>query len=500
MIIQNPMLAIDAYKFGHMAMHPANIANIYINMTPRSMKYFNRLIPEQFQDNKLVSFGVEMAIKDITDYFNYNFFNRPLISVLNDYIATALPFIGENEEAKATLKQNVTNLHALGYLPLVFKALPEGTITNPQVPVMTCQATVPGFGWLPNYLETYLSQNIWKTSTVATMARAYRRIYEHYSNLTCDDNSHIIFQGHDFSARGMSSTEDSIKSGIAHLTQFWGSDSVHSALTATNHYGFQNEIPLAFSVPATEHSVMCLGIALSSEEETFRSLLTKYNTGIISIVSDTDDYWNTISTIAANLKPVILARQPDSMGLCKTVFRPDSGNPIDIICGNPTAPQSSNEYKGTLDILWETFGGTINSKGFKVLNPKVGLIYGDSITPTRANDILNRMMEKGYAASNIVFGHGSYAYNFSTRDTLGYAVKATAAFTYDGKLIPIQKTVKTDAGKKSACGLLHVTEDLTLIDNCTPEQEATGALRTIFKDGTLTFDTDFAAIRKRASL
>lgn len=541
MIIQNPMLAIDAYKFGHMAMHPANIANIYINMTPRSMKYFNRLIPEQFQDNKLVSFGVEMAIKDITDYFNYNFFNRPLISVLNDYIATALPFIGENEEAKATLKQNVTNLHTLGYLPLVFKALPEGTITNPQVPVMTCQATVLGFGWLPNYLETYLSQNIWKTSTVATMARAYRRIYEHYSNLTCDDNSHIIFQGHDFSARGMSSTEDSIKSGIAHLTQFWGSDSVHSALTARDHYGFQNELPLAFSVPATEHSIMQIGIALSSEEETFRRLLKQYNTGIIAIVSDTEDYWNTITNIASNLKDDILSRQLDSMGLCKTVFRPDSGNPVEVVCGSrfyygvveaPTLPEALHiawidgncpyftwngkhynaediskpldvcppEWKGSIECLWDIFGGTINDKGFKVLNPKVGLIYGDSITPQRANDILAGLAAKGYAASNIVFGHGSYAYNFSTRDTLGYAVKATAAFTYDGKLIPIQKTVKTDAGKKSACGLLHVTEDLTLIDNCTPEQEATGALRTIFKDGTLTFDTDFAAIRARAAL
>ena len=266
MIIQNPMLAIDAYKFGHMAMHPTNIANIYINMTPRSMKYFNRLIPEQFQDNKLVSFGVEMAIKDITDAFKLNFFNRNLTEVLAEYISTALPFIGENEEAKATLIKNVTNLHNLGYLPLVFKALPEGTITNPQVPVMTCQATIPGFGWLPNYLETYLSQNIWKTSTVATMARAYRRIYEHYSALTCDDNSHIIFQGHDFSARGMSSTEDSIKSGIAHLTQFWGSDSVHSALTAKQHYEFTNELPLAFSVPATEHSIMQVGIELEYQK------------------------------------------------------------------------------------------------------------------------------------------------------------------------------------------------------------------------------------------
>ena len=500
MIPINPILAIDAYKFGHMAMHPHEISGVYGNFTPRRMDYINRLIPEQFRDNKLVAFGEEMAIKDITDSFKNNFFNKPLDQVIDEYMRFAGPFIGENKEAAAVLRKNITDLHNLGYLPLVIKALPQGTITNPQVPTITSRETVPGFGWLPQYLETYTSQSTWKTSTVATIARAYRRIYEHYADLTCDDRSHIIFQGHDFSARGMSSTEDSIKSGIAHLTQFWGSDSVHAAYSAVTHYGYKNELPLAFSVPATEHSVMCLGIALSSEEETFRRLLTQYNTGIISIVSDTDDYWNTISNISANLKDLILSRQPDSMGLCKTVFRPDSGNPEYIICGDHSTSEDSNEYKGSLQILWEIFGGTINSKGYKVLNPKVGLIYGDSITPQRANDILAKMAELGFASSNIVFGHGSFAYNYNTRDSLGYTFKATAGIKYDGTIIPIQKTVKTDASKKSACGLLHVTPELTLIDNCTPEQEATGALQVIFKDGEMFFDTDFAAIRARASL
>lgn len=499
MLSVNPVLAIDAYKFGHMAMHPKNIASIFINLTPRSMKYFNRVIPEQFRDNKLVAFGMQMAVQDIVESFDYNFFNRPLSVVVNEFINAALPFIGENAAAKETLIKNVTDLHNLQYLPLVIKALPEGTVSNPQVPTITATNTVPGFGWLPNYLETFLSQTSWKTSTAATMARTYRRIFEYYSDLTCDNDDHIKFQGHDFSARGMSGVEDSIRCGIAHITQFWGSDSVHAVFSAEHHYGFMNSIPLAFSVPATEHSIMALGIATSSEEETFRRLLTQYNTGIISIVSDTDDYWNTISVIASNLKPVIEARQPDSMGLCKTVFRPDSGNPIDVICGNPLAPKDSPEYKGSLQVLWEIFGGTTNDKGFKVLNPKVGLIYGDSITPQRANDILARMAKMKFAASNIVFGIGSYAYNYCTRDSLGYAVKATAAMTFDGKLIPIQKTVKTDAGKKSACGLLHVTDDLTLIDNCTPEQEATGALKVIFKDGTLYPDSDFESIRERAS-
>jgi nicotinamide phosphoribosyltransferase len=554
MLTINPLLAIDAYKFGHMSMHPDNIDYIYCNLTPRSMKYFNRSIPSVFVDNKLVAFGMQMTVQDIIQSFDTNFFSRPLSDVLAEFLTTAAPFIGENAKAKQILESNVTKLHKLGYLPLCIKTLPEGTISNPQVPILTIVNTIPGFGWLPNYLETYISQNTWKVATVATLSRVYRKIFEKYSALTCDDNSHILFQGHDFSARGMSSTEDSIKDGIGHLTQFWGSDSVHSAFTATNHYGFQNEIPLAFSVPATEHSIMQVGIALSSEEETFRRLLEQYNTGIIAIVSDTEDYWNTITNIASNLKDDILARQPDSMGLCKTVFRPDSGNPVDIVCGvdnihndilqtSAVLPETSNwdntkwasslelaidkdykfikdgtgtiyrvnsatsvtntteaEVKGSIECLWDIFGGTINDKGYKVLNPKVGLIYGDSITPQRAKDILAGLATKGFASSNIVFGIGSYAYNYSTRDSLGFAIKATAAIDSDDNLIPIQKTVKTDTGKKSACGLLHVTEDLQLIDNATRAQEATGALKVIFSNGSTNFETNFAAIRERAGL
>lgn len=534
----NPLLAIDAYKFGHMSMHPENIDYIYCNLTPRSMKYFNRSVPSEFVDNKLVAFGMQMAVQDIVQSFDDNFFHRPLAEVLSEFLETAAPFIGENVQARSILATNVTKLHKLQYLPLCIKTLPEGTISNPQVPILTIVNTIPGFGWLPNYLETYISQNTWKVATVTTLSRIYRKIFEKYSALTCDDNSHIIFQGHDFSARGMSSTEDSIKGGIGHLTQFWGSDSIHSAFTATTHYGFQNDIPLAFSVPATEHSIMQVSIALSSEEETFRRLLKQYNTGIISIVSDTEDYWNTITNIAANLKDDILARQPDSMGLCKTVFRPDSGNPVDIVCGikiNQSFPGetldqalaqtylgssyiscdegyfkvidectvekiSEAEVKGSIECLWDIFGGTINDKGFKVLNPKVGLIYGDSITPQRANDILTGLAAKGFASSNIVFGIGSYAYNYSTRDSLGFAIKATAAMDSDDNLIPIQKTVKTDTGKKSACGLLHVTPELTLIDNATRAQEATGALRVIFSNGSTNFETNFAAIRERAGL
>lgn len=548
----NPILAIDAYKFGHMSMHPKVIDYVYGNLTPRSTKYFDRLVPEGFKDGKLVNFGMQMAIQDINEAFTFNFFNRDIEEIIPEFMETAAPFIGENKEARDILETNVRALHKLGYLPLRIKALPEGTISKAQVPSLTIINTKPGFGWLPNYLETFLSQSTWKTVTVATMAKLYNKIFKHYSALTCDNDLHVPFQGHDFSARGMSSTEDSIKSGIAALTQSWGSDSVHAAYSAKEHYNFTNDIPLAFSVPATEHSIMCLGSALTSEEDTFRRLITQYNTGIISIVSDTYDYWHTITKIASNLKDDILARQPDSNGLCKTVFRPDSGNPVDVICGLNIMEDEENysslmdmandalilkypyisykgeqykvsgeyeydffstvrnlkatrvnldtsEVKGSIEILWDIFGGTINNKGYKLLNPKVGLIYGESITPQRAVDILTRLAAKGFASSNIVFGIGSYAFNYSTRDTLGYAFKATCAIDNTGKIIPIQKIVATDTTKKSAAGLLHVSDDLVVTDNVTLEMEATGALKVIFEDGNCYFEHDFAKIRERAS-
>jgi nicotinamide phosphoribosyltransferase len=241
----------------------------------------------------------------------------------------------------------------------------------------------------------------------------------------------------------MSGTEDATRAGIAHATQFQGSDSVHAAYAAKHIYGFKTPL-FAASVPATEHSIMQLGISQESETETIRRLIKQYPSGILAVVCDTEDYWNTLTNILPSLKEEILARTPNSLGLAKFVVRPDSGNPTDVICGikiNQSFPTltlaeaaeqtymgsfyisckegcfkvigedafellSEAQVKGSIEILWDIFGGTINSKGYKVLNPKVGLIYGDSITPQRAYEICKRLQAKGFASSNVVFGIG----------------------------------------------------------------------------------------------
>ena len=533
----NPILAIDSYKLAHITMYPENIVGTYLNLTPRSIRHFEKLIPSQFKyDNKIVAVGMQMAIQDIVDTFTDEFFSKPLEQTLEIYTDTIRPFIGFDEDSETKIVAEITKLHNLGYLPLEIKALPEGSLVPVQTPVMTIKFSENGFAWLQGYLETYISQNTWKTITIATVARLYRKILEFWAEKTCDNNDHITWQGHCFADRGMSGTEDATKMGIAHATQFEGSDSVHAAYAAKHIYGFKSPL-FAASVPATEHQIMQLGINESSERDTILRLIKQYPTGVMSVVCDTEDYWNTLTNILPSLKEEIHVRTPNSLGLAKFVVRPDSGDPVDVICGvrinqkfsNCTLEEaldntfmgssyiqwednyykvnykdtmltqiSENEVKGSIEILWDTFGGTINSKGYKVLNPRVGLIYGDSITPERAYEICKRLEAKGFASSNVVLGIGSYAYNYHTRDTLGMAIKCTAAWDDKGNLIETQKVVKTDSGKKSAKGLLHVSSDFVTTDSVTPEVEATGMLQTIYKDNKKTFETDFEAIRARA--
>jgi len=475
----NPILAVDSYKLGHMSMYPEGTTKVYCNLTPRSSKRLQDAMPKGFYDGKVVVFGISSSIQEILESFNTEFFMEELDDVLFAFEEAVIPFVGDNSIAQ--LLDNVKKLHDLGYLPLEIKSLPEGIRVNPGIPTMTITNTHPDFAWLPNYLETFLSAQIWKLSTAATIADVYKRIFVHYARLTGVDESFTLFQGHDFSSRGMSGIIDSARTGSAHLTSFMGSDSVSSVQYTKQYYKAEEFI--AGSVPATEHSVMCMG-QQEGEADTFRRVFTKYPNGVVSIVSDTWDYWNTITELAKELRPEIMSRGKDSIGLCKTVFRPDSGNPVEVIVGLPKEPYQSAtpEVKGSVQCLWDTFGGTETTKGFKVLDEHVGLIYGDSITPQRAVDIFQGLMDKGFASSNIVLGIGSYTYQYITRDTLGFAMKATYA-EINSKGVQIFKAPKTDSGKNSAKGMLRVDlvdGEFVLVDSL--DNDEGGYLYTIFKD------------------
>lgn len=482
-----PILLKDGYKVGHKFQYPEGTTLVYSNMTPRRAR--NEAIQE------IVFFGLQYFIEEyLIRQFDEAFFSQPKEAVLQAYARRMDHYLGKD----AVSYDHIAALHDLGYLPLEIKAVAEGSLVPLRVPVLTIKNTLPEFFWLTNMLETLMSAIIWKPCTSATTAFQYLRTFTRYAEETVGaDKSFIPWQGHDFSFRGMSGVEDALMSGAAHLLSFAGTDTIPAIDFLETYYGADCKQELiGGSVPATEHSVMCMG-SQDGEIETFERLITKvYPAGVVSIVSDTWDFWQVITGFLPQLKERILAREG------KVVIRPDSGDPVKIIVGDEDAIPGSPEYKGAVTCLWEIFGGTVTEKGYKLLDPHIGLIYGDSITTERQDAILEGLKRKGFASYNVVLGIGSYTYEYVTRDTFGFAMKATYG-EVEGKGRDIFKDPKTDDGtKKSAKGLMQVfrneaTGRLELKDQCSWAEEAQGELKTVFKDGKLTREQTLAEIRER---
>jgi nicotinamide phosphoribosyltransferase len=478
----NPALLVDGYKVGHIFQYPEDTTFVYSNLTPR--KRYDAKRNGETGAGGVMFFGLQYFVEEyIVRQFGERFFGRPLEEVLESYARTIDSYLGKG----AITYDHIRALYAYGRMPIRIKAVKEGTVVPYGVPMMTICNTAPEFFWVTNMLETLISSVLWKACTSATSAHHFRKRFEHYSSLTVADavNPFIDWQGHDFSFRGMSGVEDARVSGAAHLLSFTGTDTIPAIDFLEDYYGADAEKELVGgSVSATEHSVMCMGL-LQSERETFRRLIEDvYPKGIVSIVSDTWDFWNVITVILPSLKAQILARDG------KVVIRPDSGDPVKIVNGDPAAKPGSPEHKGAIRCLDEIFGSTKTSKGFRVLNAHIGLIYGDSITSERQERILAGLAENGYASDNIVLGIGSFNYQYVTRDTHGFAMKATFGSTRSKGDIAIYKDPKTDDGtKRSARGLLRVDRvngTLVLKQEVSRDEEQGGELETVFEDGRVT--------------
>lgn len=545
---------VDGYKLSHADMYADGTTQVYSNLTPRTDKIFRRSCT-RFYDGKLVFFGGQAAIHEIVEMWDESFFSQPFDKVKKRFKRRVDAYLGEGVVSTKRLRV----LHALGYLPLEIKTLDEGLKVPMGIPVLTITNTTPEEFWLVNYLETVLSNLTWKSATNATIAAEYKEILKHYAKLTGTDDFTVSIQAHDFSCRGMSGPEDAARSGMAHLTQFIGTDTLSAMDAIEDYYGCGDL--LAISVPATEHAVSSnniLSIEQAIQKGTFKynaeqaaileemasyneplrlcaeamfayDLITrKYPKGIISYVADTYDFWAVLTRVLKYLKDVILARKDDANGLAKLVIRPDSGDPVKVICGyqegvdgywaiydvdqnelddpvfidNEGNEVPEHEVKGAIECLWETFGGEVNDLGYKVLDRHIGLIYGDSITTARCAEILERLMQKGFQSGNVVFGVGSYTYQCNTRDTFGFAVKATYSVV-NGEPVNIFKDPKTDSKKKSAKGLLFVgmtgEGELELCDEVSVETESSASqqLTTRFKDGEFVNQTTLDEIRAR---
>jgi len=461
--------ATDFYKTGHRAQMVPGTEYIYENFTARA--------PRIEGNDSVVFLGLQAVLKyDLTDLANRTFFSRNRSDVLYDYQKMADNCLGPGLDVR-----HIGALHDLGYLPLEFCALPEGTRVPYKIPMFTIENTHPEFAWVPGYLETLVSSRLWLPCTSATTAYRYRKLLDHWCEVTHGDPEFTQWQGHDFSFRGMGSPEAAVLSGIGHLLSFRGTDTIPAIKLLRDCYNGEGLI--GGSVPATEHMVMCLG-GRETERTTFRRLLGLYPKGVVSVVSDTWDLWYVITQTLPTLKKEIMKRDG------KLVIRPDSGDPVLIITGDESQPYNSPARKGVVELLWDIFGGTINDKGFKQLDSHIGTIYGDSITEERARQICERLAAKRFASPNIVFGIGSYTYQHVTRDTHGFAIKATWA-KVNGQERSLFKDPITDSGtKRSARGrlaVLYVNGHLSLVDGLDIKTQANlsqgNMLQPVWRDG-----------------
>lgn len=479
----NPLLLTDGYKVDHRRQYPEGTSLVYSNWTPRKSRM------EGVEE--VVFFGLQYFIKKyILEDFETHFFQQDKQKVVEEYQRRINNYLGENQVGT----KHIEDLHDLGYIPMVIKALPEGASVPMKVPMFTMYNTKPEFFWLTNYFETLVSAVVWMPCTSATIAKEYRKVLDKFAAETSSIPEFVDWQGHDFSMRGMAGIEAAVISASGHLLSFTGTDTIPAIELLEKYYNANSDKELiGGSVAATEHSVMCMG-TLEDEIGTFKRLICEvYPNGIVSIVSDTWDLWKVLTEYMPQLKNEVLARNG------KVVIRPDSGDPIKIICGNPEG-KTEAERKGVIELLWDTFGGQTNSKGYKELDPHIGAIYGDSITVDRATKICEGLKAKGFASTNVVLGIGSYTYQYNTRDTFGFAMKATYG-EVNGVGREIFKNPITDDGtKKSAKGLMKIelhNNSYILKDQASWEEEKTGELKEIFRDGKLLIDQSLSEIRER---
>lgn len=493
----NPMLMCDFYKIVHSDMIPKGMT--------KSMSYYTPRMSRVKRWDKVVNFGLQMFIKTyLVDYFNDQFFHQSEDDVVLEFERVLDASFGKG----IYNSEKVRNLHKLGYLPIEIIALPEGTMVPIHVPIFGITNTHPDFAWLPQALESLISAEIWYPQITATVGKTYRDIVNKYYDITCDDNVPRAKALGTFDFRGDMCYDAALKAAAGWCLSFLNTATVPAIPYLENMFNCNCEKePVAYGAVSTEHFVMCSNYAVDGDEVTFlRKMLTElYPNTSFSAVLDSYDYWNVIDNVLPQIHDEIMAHNGCML------MRGDSGDCVEVV--------TKTVFK-----LWEQFGGTINSKGYKVLDPHVKAIYGDSITIQRCEKIYQILMENGFACSNVVLGVGSFSmhcieeddsvtgYNGNipitgtstvlkpfTRDTFGCAIKACYA-EIDGKEYPIFKNPKEGGFKKSQKGLCYVYEDesgnLTYTDGYVGSNIPEGnLLEPIFRNGKLLKDYTLSEIR-----
>ena len=483
----NSLLLKDFYKAVHSEMLNPGMTKSVSYYTPRKSRV-NRW-------PKVVNFGLQMFIKNwLIDEFNENFFNRPEDEVVAEYKRVL-----DNAMGKDIYDINkVRKLHKLGYLPIEIISIPEGVEVPMRCPIFGITNTHDEFAWLPQALESLISAEVWYPMITATVGHTYRQIVDKYYDLTCDDNiPHRRALGN-FDFRGDMGVDAALKAAAGWLMSFVNTATVPAIPFMEQMYNCDcTKEEVGFGAVSTEHFVMCSNFAADGDERTFlKRLLTElYPNTSFSCVCDSYDYWNVVENILPSLKDEIMTHNG-----CFLV-RGDSGDCVDVV--------TKTVFK-----LWELFGGTVNTKGYKVLDPHVKALYGDSITVERAEKIYQILMENGFAVSNVSLGVGSFSMHCIeedgmlkpfTRDTFSSCIKACDAIM-NGKEYPIFKDPKTDRetgdgfkkSQRGACRVFLKDGELTYEDGLTYEESLkNNIMQPVFRDGKLLVDYTIKQVRNQ---
>lgn len=459
----NIILSSDSYKHSHFKQYP------------EGAKYISSYIEARGDgQNKVQFFGIQAFIQQ---YLATPITQTDIDEAEAIITPHGLPFNREGWEY-------ILTRHS-GYLPLEIKAVPEGMLVQTGIPVVQIRNTDPNVPWLTSYIETPLLRSIWYMTAVATLSFCTKVvIYDGMLQTSDNPTAGLPFKLHDFGARGVSSSESAQLGGMAHLVNFSGTDTVEALVAVRRVYDDPNTIA-GFSIPASEHSTMT-SWGRENEAGAYANMIDQFGDGMFSVVSDSYDLFNAVENIlGGELRDKILNING------KFVVRPDSGDPVET----PIR---------TLEILWDRFGGTTNSKGFRVLNPKIGVIQGDGMNFETVGRLVLRLIEDKWSLDNIAFGMGGRLLQGHMRDDMSFAMKANA-INYGGAWQDLQKKPSTDPTKASKAGrqvVILTPNGLTSIreDEATPEQIRADQLHVVYRSDQPVLKRSFQEVRDRAML
>ena len=457
--MQNIILNADSYKASHYLQYPPGMRFVSSYIESRGGAFA-----------QTVFFGLQMFLKD--------YLVRPIRQTDIDEAEAILTAHGVPFNRAGW--QHILDRHG-GYLPIEIQAVPEGTVVPVRNVLVQVMNTDPAVPWLTSYVETAILRAVWYPTTVATVSWQAKQIIKGYLETTADSLDGLPFKLHDFGARGVSSEETAAIGGAAHLVNFMGSDTLSGVLAARRYYA---EPMGAFSIPAAEHSTITAW-GRDQEREAYANMLKQFAgpNKLVAVVSDSYDLWHAIDTIWGQELKAAVEGNGGTL-----VVRPDSGDPVEVVTG-------------TIERLMAKFGYETNRKGYRLLPPCVRVIQGDGISLKTIDAILNAMQARGLSADNVAFGMGGELLQKVNRDTLQFAMKASAA-EIAGQWRDVYKAPITDQGKRSKAGRLALIHDDAGDYQTVRERdlgERPNALVTVYRDGTLLTDWRFDEIRQRAA-